>query len=171
MEHHDVDGLRIVLADSTIDDSGWGALARHRDQVASSAADADGAVFVATHHHPQRFAVPLFWPHGIPGPDARRFAAAVHAANPASMASSGHTHRCRRRDVAGLAWTEVAATNHFPATWAGYAVHEGGIRQVVRRIAEPRTLAWAESTRDVLRGSWALWSTGTIDDRCFTLTW
>jgi len=39
--------------------------------------------------------------------------------------------------VAGVPWSEVGATNHFPATWAGYRVFEGGLMQVVRRTAVP----------------------------------
>ena len=87
------------------------------------------------------------------------------------MASSGHTHRNRRRRVQGLTWTEVAATNHFPGVWAGYRVFEGGIMQTVRRTAEHDTLAWTEHTRDMLGGVWALWATGTMADRCFALRW
>lgn len=171
VDHVDVHGARIVLVDSTRPGSGWGAVERHADAAATLAAEADAGVFVATHHHPQRFGVPLFWPHGIPGPDARRFAATVVAANPRVLASSGHTHRNRRRDVAGMPWTEVAATNHFPGVWAGYEVYEGGIRQVVRRIAAPDVLDWSHRSRHMLGGAWALWSTGSMSDRCFSLRW
>lgn len=169
--HLDVPGLRLLLVDSCRPGNGWGAVARHAEQCADLAAGADGGVFVATHHQPQALPVPTYWPHGIPSADARRFARAVTAANPAALASSGHTHRCRRRQVGGLVWTEVAATNHFPGVWAGYTVHEGGIAQVVRRIAAPDELAWTEHTRNVLGGAWALWSTGSPADRCFSLTW
>jgi len=169
--HLDVPGLRIVAVDSTNPGNGWGSVARHADEVAALAAEAERGVFVATHHHPQRFRPPLFWPHGIPGPDADDFARTVTAANPAVMASSGHTHRCRRRVVEGLTWTEVAATNHFPGVWAGYTVYDGGLTQAVRRILEPVPMEWIEGTRHVLGGVWALWSTGTIDDRCCSITW
>ncbi len=171
VDHVDVPGLRIVLVDSTLPGSGWGAVARHSEAAATLAAEAGSGVFVATHHHPQRFSVPVFWPHGIPGPDARRFAGAVVAANRRVLASSGHTHRNRRRSVAGMPWTEVAATNHFPGVWAGYEVHDGGIRQVVRRIAAPEVLEWSHRSRHAFGGAWALWSTGSMADRCFSLTW
>ena len=171
VDHHDVPGLRLLLVDSTRSGNGWGAVHRHAEAAADLASDASTGVFVATHHHPQRLPVPLFWPHGIPGPDATAFARARGAANPATMVSSGHTHRCRRRDVVGVPWTEVAATNHFPGVWAGYQVHEGGLTQVVRRIARPEALEWTERTRRVLGGVWALWATGTSSDRCFTLRW
>ena len=171
VDHLDVAGLRLVLVDSTTPGNGWGRVARHADQAATAVHEAEGGVFLATHHHPQRFRVPLFWPHGIPGPDADHFAGTIAAANPNVLASSGHTHRCRRRVVGGLSWSEVAATSHFPGVWAGYVVHEGGIRQTVRRIGTPEALAWTEHTRHMFRGVWALWSTGELSDRCFTIDW
>lgn len=171
VDHLDVPGLRVLLVDSTISGRGWGAVARHADAVADLAGEVRTGVFVATHHQPQRFRIPWYWPHGIPGPDAGTFARGLVAANPRALASSGHTHRCRVRTVNGLPWSEVAATNHFPGVWAGYRVHEGGIMQVVRRTAAGATLAWSEHTRDVLGGIWALWATGTVPDRCFTLDW
>ena len=169
--HHDVPGLRIVAVDSTIPGSGWGDVARHANDVADLVRESPGGSFVATHHQPQRFSVPLYWPHGIPGPNARRFARTVGAAGSSVLTSSGHTHRNRRRRVAGMHWSEVAATNHFPGVWAGYTVHEGGLHQTVRRITEPGTLAWSEQSRRMLGGVWALWSAGELDDRCFSLTW
>ena len=171
VEHLDVPGLRIVAVDSTIDGTGWGAVARHAEEVADLAAGADGGVVIATHHQAQRFPFPTYWPHGIPSPDAGRFARAVAAANPNALVTSGHTHRCRRRRIHGLTWTEVAATNHYPAVWAGYRVHEGGLLQTVRRIAADRTLRWSERTRPVLRGIWALYAPGTMWDRSFVLRW
>ena len=95
----------------------------------------------------------------------------MRAAITSVLATSGHTHRNRRRRVAGLQWSEVAATNHFPGVWAGYTVHEGGLHQTVRRIAEPDTLAWSEQSRRMLGGVWALWAAGDLGDRCFTLDW
>jgi 3',5'-cyclic-AMP phosphodiesterase len=174
VEHHDVDGLRILLVDSTRNGSGWGTIARHGEEAAELAGEVDHGVFIATHHHAQRFTLPVFWPHGIPGRDANLFARRVASANPSALVSSGHTHRCRRRRVGGadgLEWTEVAATNHFPGVWGGYTVHEGGISQTVRRITRPEALGWTEHTRDVLAGVWALWATGTPSDRSFSLSW
>ena len=49
---------------------------------------------------------------------------------------------------------------HFPGTWAGYAVHEGGIRQVVRRVAAPDAIAWTDRTRHGLGGMWGLIAPG-----------
>jgi len=50
-------------------------------------------------------------------------------------------------------------------------VHEGGIRQVVRRVAAPEAMAWTERTRRVLGGLWGWWASGRLADRCFTLGW
>jgi hypothetical protein len=174
VDHLDVPGLRLVLVESGMPGNGWGRMARHAEEVAELAAGArrDGlGTFVATHHQPQRFRVPLYWPHGTPGPDAAAFARSVAASSTSVLVSSGHTHRCRTRRVEGLPWSEVGATNHFPATWAGYRVFEGGLMQVVRRTAVPRALAWSEQSRAALGGIWALWATGTISDRSFTLDW
>jgi hypothetical protein len=173
VDHHDLPGLRVVAVDSTVPGTSRGEIAGHAADVADLVRDVrgGGGAFVATHHQPQRWSTPLYWPPGIPGPDARRFARAVRAANPAVLASSGHTHRNRHRRVAGLDWSEVAATSHFPAVWAGYTVYEGGLHQSVRRIAEPGVLAWSEHSRRMLAGLWALWSAGSASDRSFTLDW
>ena len=174
VEAVDVAGLKIVMVESGLPGNGWGSMARHGNDVADLVADARAAgvgTFIATHHQAQRYRIPLYWPHGTPGPDAAEFARSVRAAGTDVLASSGHTHRCRRRVVAGLTWSEIAATNHFPAVWAGYRVFDGGLMQVVRRTATPRALTWSDQTRQAFNGAWALWSTGTPSDRNFTLPW
>lgn len=173
-ESVDLPGLTLILTDSTVPGTSWGSLDRHADDVAdlaSNARQSGRGVAVMSHHHAQRFAVPLFWPHGIPGPNADRFAATLAKAAPDALVSSGHTHRCRVRRVGGIAWSEVSATCQFPGVWAGYVVHEGGIRQTVHRISEPASLDLIESGRAMLNGVWALWSTGTRSDRCFEISW
>lgn len=167
-------GMSLILVDSTVPGTSWGSLDGSAEQVADLASHARRSgrgVAVMSHHHPQRFAIPLFWPHGIPGPDAGRFAAILGKADPAAFVSSGHTHRCRRRTVGGVTWSEVAATSQFPGVWAGYVVYEGGLRQTVRRISEPSSLELIEPGRALLNGIWALWSTGNLSDRCFNLSW
>ena len=67
--------------------------------------------------------------------------------------------------------TEVGSPKDYPGTWGGYVVHEGGIRQVVRRIAEPDVIAWTEYTRRAVGGVWGLWSPGSLSDRCWSHTW
>ncbi|HSL59272.1 MAG TPA: metallophosphoesterase [Acidimicrobiales bacterium] len=167
----DVPGLRLVLVDSTIDRHGHGRVRHTADEVVAAAADADGPVLVALHHHPQRFAFPWFWPPGTPGREAARFLRALGAANPDVVVTSGHTHRNRRHRWHGVTITEVCATKDFPGAWAGYVVHDGGITQTVRRIAAPDAIAWTEYTRRAVLGVWGRWSPGRLRDRCFTQPW
>ncbi|HET7486762.1 MAG TPA: metallophosphoesterase [Acidimicrobiales bacterium] len=170
--HVDLPGIRVVLVDTTIPTHHGGTVAkRAREQVADLLAGAPGSAFLATHHYAQRFRVPMAYPAGIPGPDARLLLDAVVRANPATLVSAGHTHRNRRRRWGPLVLTEVAATMHYPGVWAGYAVHEGGIRQVVRRVAAPDAIAWTERTRRALLGGWGVVSPGLLSHRCFSHPW
>jgi hypothetical protein len=95
----------------------------------------------------------------------------VRWARPATMITSGHTHRHRRRTVGSVVLTEVGSTKDFPGSWAGYVVHEGGIRQVVRRVASPDLLRWTDETARAACGAWGAWSPGIGSHRCFTHTW
>jgi hypothetical protein len=95
----------------------------------------------------------------------------VAAANPATLVTAGHTHRNRRRRHGPIPITEVGSPKDYPGVWAGYAIHEGGIRQIVRRTADPHVLAWTERTGDTVMGQWRRWSPGSLDDRCFSHTW
>ncbi|MFP5322356.1 MAG: metallophosphoesterase family protein [Acidimicrobiia bacterium] len=171
VEHHDRPGIRLVLVDSVVPGRDVGRLDHAVERVAELAADAPGPVLVAMHHQPTRFAVPVYLPAGIPGPEARRFLDALGAANPHALVTAGHTHRHRRRHHGPVTVTEVGSTKDFPGTWAGYEVHEGGIVQTVRRIAEPSCIRWTERTRRAALGIWPRWSPGRLDDRCFTRTW
>ena len=167
----DVPGLRLVLMDSTsgeVDVGRWGHL---RGEVAHAAKEADGPAMILVHHQPQSLPFPVYLPRGIPSPIATRFLREVHRANPDVIGSSGHTHRHRRRTISGVPWIEVGSTKDYPGVWAGYVVHEGGIRQVVRRILKPDVIAWTERTRRAALGTWGLWSPGTIDARCFVHQW
>ena len=93
------------------------------------------------------------------------------SANPATLVTAGHTHRNRRRRYGPIPITEVGSPKDYPGVWAGYAIHEGGIRQIVRRTADPSVLAWTERTGDTVMGQWRRWSPGSLDDRCFSHTW
>ncbi|MFN8052370.1 MAG: metallophosphoesterase [Acidimicrobiales bacterium] len=167
----DVDGLRLVLVNSASEEVEIGRLHHLSEPVSEAAATAEGAAMVLVHHQPQLPHVPLHLPRGVGALAARRFARELRAANPASMGSSGHTHRYRRLDLAGLPWTEVGSPKDFPGAWAGYVVHEGGIRQVVRRVDDRDCLAWLDHTRHAALGAWGLWSPGRLSDRCFTYEW
>ena len=169
---HDVPGLRIVLAQSAVAGRGDGHVdARQRAQLAELAAGASGGCLVAIHHQPQPLRVRTYHPPGIPGPEGRALLDALGEANPATVLATGHTHRHRRRTRGPVVVSELGSTKDYPGTWAGYAVHEGGIRQVVRRVAAPDAIAWTEYTRRAVGGVWGLWSPGSLADRCWSHTW
>jgi predicted phosphodiesterase len=171
VEAVDLPGIRLVLADTVIPGSNGGRIAYLQDEVCGVVARAPGPALVAMHHHPQRFRQPTFLPRGIPGPEARVFLDAVAAANPRTLVTTGHSHRHRRHQIAGLTVTEVGSTKDYPGAWAGYAVSEGGIRQVVRRITRPDCIGWTERTRRAALGAWGAWAPGRLADRCFTVDW
>ncbi len=163
-------GVRIVLADVTLPDTDWGTVLPVADGIVS-AARVDGPVLVTIHQQLMRFRFPTYLPPGVPGPQALTMLRALRAANHRTLVTSGHTHRHRRRTMAGVTVSEVGSTKDFPGTWAGYHVHEGGIVQVVRRIQEPSCIRWTDWTRRAAGGVWPRWAPGSLDDRCFTLRW
>ena len=67
--------------------------------------------------------------------------------------------------------TETGSPKDHPGTWTGYVVHEGGIRQVVRRVARPDVIRWTERSRRAAGGAWGVWSPGRLTDRCWDLPW
>ena len=166
----DIPGLRIVLVETAIDDRGHG---RVRD--AAAAADAVGETalpcLVVIHHHIQRLPVPTFWPPGIKSTSGNRFVRELRRANPAIVVTSGHSHRHRKRLIDGIPHVEVGSVKDYPGGWAGYVVHESGMRQVVRRVAPSDCLRWTDQTRHVMFGTWQAFSPGTLDDRCFVHRW
>ena len=168
---HDIPGARLVIFDSTIARSHMGSYDLHADAVVAAVGAASGPAVLLTHHHPQPLPIPHHWPPGVPSHRASRFLDRVVRANPRTFMSTGHTHRHRRRRHGPLVITEVGSTQHFPGTWAGYVVHEGGIVQVVRRVAAPDALAWTEATRRSVMGVWARWSPGRLEERCFSHRW
>jgi 3',5'-cyclic AMP phosphodiesterase CpdA len=167
----DLPGVRLVLFDSTVPGKHIGTYGRFADDVCDAVAEADGPAIVLTHHHPMALPFPTYWPPGVPSPGANRFFDRIVRANPRVLMSTGHTHRHRRHDHGPMVITEVGSPQHYPGTWAGYVVHEGGIRQVVRRVAAPDAIAWTEQTRRSVLGVWARWSPGRIQDRCFSIAW
>ena len=167
----DVPGLRIVLVDTTVPGHRHGQVAPYVDEIADAARDAPGPVVVALHHQLMTTAVPTYIPVGIDRDQSRAFLDRLVAANPAVLVTSGHTHRHRRRRHGPAVVTEVGSPKDFPGTWAGYVVHEGGIRQVVRRIGRPDVLRWTDQSASAALGLWGRWSPGALDDRCFAHTW
>lgn len=167
----DVPGLRIVTMDTTIEETDVGRVAHLADDVGQALREAEGPAMLVLHHHLQRWRWPWHPPPGVPGPEARAFLGVVRRANPNTIVTSGHTHRHRRRSHGPLTVVETGSTKDYPGTWAGYRVHEGGITQVVRRTAEPSCVRWTEWSGRAAFGMWRHWSPGTLDDRCFALTW
>jgi len=141
----------------------------HGDQHRS--AGAVGPVLVAVHQQFQRWERTTHWPPGITSSDGRAFLDRLAGANPAALVTSGHTHRHRASHHGPLRLSEVGSTKDFPGTWAGYAVHEGGIRQVVRRVADPLALRWTDSTRHSYLGVWGAWAAWNRGARCFSHPW
>lgn len=168
----DLEGIRLVFALSARPGQRSGVIdARQRERLVSLAATAPGPAFVLLHHQAQRSSWPTEYPPGVSGRQARPFLDALEAANAATFVASGHTHRHRRRRHGTIELVEVGSPKDYPGTWTGYAVHEGGIRQVVRRIEDPGVIAWTEGTRRAVGGLWGRWSPGRRDDRCFTHVW
>ena len=168
----DLPGIRAVLVDTTVPRRSGGRVGDElRQRIVDLAASAPGPVFLALHHYPQRFQFPTAYPRGIPGDNARALLDAVSTAKPATLVATGHSHRNRKHRHGPLVVVEIGATMHYPGTWAGYAVHEGGIRQVVRRVAAPDAIEWTERTRRALLGLWGPWAAGTLRQRCFSHHW
>ncbi|MDX6661090.1 MAG: 3,5-cyclic-AMP phosphodiesterase [Solirubrobacteraceae bacterium] len=167
----DLPGVRLLVADVSRPRRHTGSYRHVRGAVLEAATAAEGAVVLAQHHQLMRLPVPNHWPPGVMAPESARFLRALAEANPATLLTTGHTHRYRARRVGPLLLTEVGSTKDHPGAWAGYVVHEGGIRQVVRRIEEPGVLRWTEATRQALFGIWGRWSPGRLGDRCRTHDW
>ncbi len=166
----DLPNARVVLADSTVRKHSWGRLARHRTELLD-AVSVDTPALLFTHHHLEDRAYPWFWPLGVQRFDNGALVADLAAANPDLLISSGHTHRTRVRVESGVAITEVGSTKDGPGVWAGYAIHASGVRQVVRRVAEPSCVSWTDRTHAVVGGIWGRWSPGRLADRSLTHSW
>ena len=167
----DQPGIRLIVADTTVPGRGTGSLTRVQDQIVELASASSAPCLVGLHHQLQRHRVPTHYPPGIPRAEATPFLERLAMANPAGIITSGHTHRNRSRRHGPLAITEVASARDWPGVWAGYAVHEGGIRQVVRRANAPSAISWHEYSRRALLGLWGRWAPGPIGQRCFTHQW
>lgn len=169
----DLPGVRTVLADTTVAGTNPGSLAPVADDIVDAVAEADptGGVLVVLHHQLQPHRLPEGWPPGIGRDESARFLDRLGAAHPHVLVTSGHTHRHRRWGRAGVTVTQVGSTKDYPGVWAGYVVHEGGMRQVVRRIERPDVVSWTDRTRIAAWGLWEHTSPGRLDARCFDLTW
>lgn len=170
-EHIDVPGLRIILLPSAKGghDAQW--KASDRAAAIELAAESPTPVFVATHHYPQRFNVPNAVPGGVPRREAAPFLDELDRVAPGSLIAAGHTHRHHRRHYKSLLFTEIGSPKDWPGVWAGYTVHEGGIRQIVQQINDPSCRPWINRTAHAIGGAWKYWSPGIRSHRCWTWEW
>ena len=172
VEAVDLPGIRIVLGHSADRGHRYGVIdGVQRDEIVRLVGEAPGPAFFTTHHYVNPLPFRSRYPRGIEHAEGDALLAGIAAANPSTFVSFGHSHRHRRKVQHGLPTTEVGSTKDYPGVWAAYAVHEGGIRQSVFRIAEPSSIAWTERTQAVLGGFWGRWSPGLLRWRCFSWTW
>jgi 3',5'-cyclic-AMP phosphodiesterase len=167
----DLPSLRLVAVNSVVPRRDWGRVLGRWPRIEAALRDAPGGCLLTTHHQLMTTPVPTYLPPGIVFPHANRFAAKVAAANPSTLITSGHSHRHRRHQRGPVVITEVGSVKDHPGTWAGYLVYEGGIVQVVRRVAAPAAIAWTERTATSVFGIWGRWSPGRLRDRSFTHSW
>lgn len=167
----DLPGLRLVLVDTTKAGRNRGAVGEATDDVmeAVGGADREGSVLVALHHQLHHHRLPEGWPIGISHHESRGLLERLGGLHPRVLVTSGHTHRHRRWTHAGVTATQVGSTKDYPGVWAGYVAHDGGIRQIVRRVDRPDCLAWTEHTRRAAFGTWRWVAPGRLRDRCFDL--
>jgi 3',5'-cyclic-AMP phosphodiesterase len=165
-------GVRLVLGDTPLPQHRDGHIGTDQlDAIIAAVAGADGPAIVTIHHPPRRWPIAMYYPPGLRRDDSRRLLTGIREVNPATLVLAGHSHRNRTYRIDGTLIAEVGSTKDYPGGWAGYAVHEGGIRQVVRRTARPDVIAWTQATSAALGGIWGRWSPGTLADRCWTHRW
>lgn len=167
----DLPGVELLLADTAMAHFDPGVIDHLADDLIEQAADSEQPLLLMTHHNLERRWDVLTLPRGVPPGRSRPFLDRLAEVSPASLVSSGHTHRHRRRLHRTIPVVEVGSPKDYPGVWCGYAVHEGGIRQVVRRITAPDCVAWTDRTRTSMRGIWGWWSPGRLSDRCFSHAW
>lgn len=171
VDHCDLPGLRVILANSTVARSGRGTVERVAASILERAHDSDRPILLFMHQQLQSTRLPRYWPIGIPAPESTRFLDELDRVAQPVVVSSGHTHRNRIRRHGSVTLTEVASTKDWPGVWAGYDVFEGGLTQTVRRTSERSVLAWQEYSRRAVAGLWAHWSPGRLEDRCLSVVW
>lgn len=172
VSHLDVPGLRIVLGNTTITGSGPGTLRDIGDELLTAAAESPTpGVLLAVHQQLQKHDPIRYWPPGISSSESDPFLDRLHQVRPGAVITSGHTHRNRSRHHQSVLITEVASTHHWPGVWAGYAVHEGGIRQVVRRIVDADIIEWHEYSKNAVGSLWGRYAPGPQEQRCLVHRW
>ncbi len=166
----DINGALVVLGDTVVEGEHGGTTMRAQPAIVDALSDHPGPCLIALHHQLMTTRIPYYLPVGIPKVESNAFLDAVEATRPGAVVTSGHTHRNRARRHGSLLVTEVGAPKDHPAVWAAYEMYEGGVVQTVRRILEPRTLAWSELCRGTVATMWGRWSPGRLADRCIAHT-
>ena len=156
----DLPGIRVVTVDSSRETHSTGSLRPVLADLLDALAESDRPALVCVHHCFDRWPVPTKYPGGIPWPESPQVLAAIRRVKPDVVVTTGHTHRNRARRLGPLVVSEVGSTKDYPGVWAGYAVYEGGIVQVVRRITWPDAMGWTEYTRRALGGLWRWYAPG-----------
>lgn len=167
----DEPGVRLVIADTTVPRRSFGRVNHITDSIVDAASHAPGPTVVLLHHHLSQPSIPYFWPLGIPSGQSHELIERLDSAAPGTFLTSGHTHRNRSYRRRSLQITEVGSPKDFPGCWAGYSVHDAGIRQTVHRTARADVLEWTDHTRRAAFGAWGWWSPGRLGDRCVSHQW
>ncbi len=171
VHEREIGGVRLLVGDTTEPGRSPGSLRLVGDDLIERAEASDDPVFVLLHHHLDPFRIPVFWPPGVPGAEANPWLDRLDAAAPGAVVSSGHCHRNRTRTHGTVRVSEVAATKDYPGVWAGYELHDDGIRQFVQRIHRPDTVGWHEYSRRAVGGIWGRYAPGRLADRCWFHEW
>lgn len=171
VDHVDLGGACLVLVRSALDDHERGDIAVRTGQILDALGATRGGALVAMHHHLRSGTSVSAWPVGIPRRESTDLLDRIAQAHPDTMITSGHVHRNRLRRHGPLTVTCVGSVKDYPGVWAGYVFHEGGIRQVIRRVSEPSVIAWTERTGDALGGFYRRWTPSTLERRCVTVEW
>ena len=167
----DLEGVQIILGNTTVEMQGPGSLKPIRSDLLDLCSSADRPVMIVIHQQLQQTDPVRYWPPGISGTESRPFLDDLGRATERALVTSGHTHRNRARMHRTTLITEVASTHHWPGVWAGYAIHEGGIRQVVRRISSPPVIAWHEYSKNAVMTVWQRYAAGSVGQRCISHNW
>jgi 3',5'-cyclic AMP phosphodiesterase CpdA len=166
----DVVGLRVVLVDTARSGEAGGFLSDEQLRGIDDAAASTTSTVIVMGHHPLVLPeAPADGHRSMNGPDSEAFMEVAKSAVNVVAYTAGHTHRCRRVEVAGISVIDVAAVKDFPGAFAEYQVREHGIVQLIHRASAPAALRWAERTSTMFAGLYRNYAMGTLADRSFTL--
>ena len=166
-------GVRLILVDTTSGNHHRGSIEGVASQLCDAVAETppDAMALVLTHHQLHQYPVREGWPEGISRRQAVTLLDELARTGRRVLVSSGHTHRHRRWEHRGIVNTQVGSTKDYPGVWAGYSIHEGGLRQTVQRVTRPDCIRWTDHTRRAAAGLWRWISPGFLHSRCFNHTW